>query len=118
MLFITFIPLFFVNVIWLAIPPILLGLLEAVMHLAAIKMFNLPRFYSPGLVTAVFLMMPISIYTIVYVVENSLMHPLYWLYSLLYMMVELVVAQQIIVRMSGMKYSEFLKNVRAKIASK
>ena len=115
---ITFIPLFFPNVIWLAMAPIMLGFLESVMHLAAIKMFNLPRFYSPGMVTAIFAMLPISIYTVVYVVQSSLMQPLYWLYSLLYMIAGLMIAQQIVVRMSGMKYSEFLKKVRANISPK
>ena len=108
----AFVPLFFPNVVCLALAPIMLGFLEAIMHVAAIRMFNLARFYSPGLVTAVFVMLPISLYSVVYVVQNNLMQPLYWLYSIVYMLVGLALAQQIVVRMMGMKYREFLKNVR------
>lgn len=107
----AFVPLFFPNLVWLALAPIMLGFFEAIMHVAAIKMFNLARFYSPGLVTAVLVMLPISIYSIIYVIQNGLMQPLYWLYAILYMLVGLMFAQQIVVRMMGMKYSEFMKNV-------
>jgi len=117
-LFLTFIPLFFPNVTWLAMAPILLGFFEVIAHLGAIKMFNLPRFYSPGLLTAVVAMLPISIYTIVYVAQNSLMQPVFWLFSVLYMIAGLLTAQRIVVRASGMKYSDFLKNVRATIFAK
>jgi hypothetical protein len=41
------------------------------------------------------------------------MQPLYWLYAILYMQVGLMLAQQIVVRMMGMKYTDFLKNVRS-----
>lgn len=113
----AFLPLFFPNVVWLALAPIMLGFLEAVMHVAAIKMFNLPRFYSPGMVTALIALLPISTYSVVYVVQNSLTLPLHWLYAILYMLVGLILAQQIVVRMMGMKYSEFMQNVRANISS-
>ena len=114
-LIITFVPLFFPKVTWLAIAPMLLGIIEVIAHLGAIRMFNLQRFYSPGLVTAVVVMLPISIYTIVYVVQNDLMQPVFWLFSLIYMVIGVLIAQQIVVRMNGMKYSEFLKKVRATI---
>lgn len=110
---------FFPDVVWLAMAPILLGVFEAIVHLAAIKIFKLPRFYSPGLVTAWLLLLPISIYTMTYVVQNNLMQPWwYWLLSLLYMFIGVMIAQQIVVRMNGMKYSDFLKNVRANILGK
>jgi len=116
-LVIAFLPLFFPNIVWLALAPIMLGFLEAVMHVAAIKMFNLPRFYSPGMVTALLALLPISTYFVVYVVQNGLAQPLHWLHAILYMLVGLALAQQIVVRMLGMKYSEFMKNVRANISS-
>lgn len=110
-LVLAFLPLLFPNLVWLALAPIMLGFLEAVMHVVAIKMFNLPRFYSPGMVTALFAMLPISTYSVVYVVQNGLAQPLHWLYAILYMLVGLMLAQQIVVRMMGMKYGEFMKNV-------
>jgi hypothetical protein len=41
------------------------------------------------------------------------MQPVYWLFAFLYVLFGLVVAQQVVIRASGVKYSEFLKNVRA-----
>ena len=38
----------------------------------------------------------------------ALMKPMWWLYSFLYMLFGLLMAQQIVVRTSGMKYSDFL----------
>jgi len=111
-LLITLVPLFFSNVAWLIMAPMMLGILEVVAHLAAIKMFKLKRFYSPGLVTAVVVLLPISIYTIVYAAQHNLMPPVSWLFSFIYMAIGLLSAQQIVVRTSGMKYTEFLKNVR------
>jgi hypothetical protein len=83
------------------------------MHLAMIKMFRLKHFYSPGLATAVVVLMPISIYTFAYVIRHNVMQPISWLLAFLYMLFGLVVAQQIVIRTSGVKYSDFLKNVRA-----
>lgn len=117
-LLIVFIPLFFPNIIFLAMAPMLIGILEVVAHLAAIKMFDMKRFYSPGLLTAVVVLLPISIYTIVYATHNNLMRTVDWLYSFLYMLVGLLLAQQLVVRMSGMKYSDFLRNVKGTLFSK
>ena len=83
------------------------------MHVAMIKMFHFKRFYSPGLATALVVLLPISIYTFAYVIEHKVMQPNAWLYAFLYMLFGLGVAQQIVIRASGVKYTDFLKNVRA-----
>ena len=111
-LVIAFVPLFFPHVPFLAMAAMMLGVLEVVMHLAMIKMFRLKHFYSPGLVTAVVVLLPISIYTFSYVTRHNMMQPTSWLLSFFYMVLGLVVAQQIVIRASGVKYSDFLKNVR------
>ena len=46
------------------------------------------------------------------------MRPLSWLFCLIYMLAALMIAQQIAVRASGMKYSEFLRNARAALLGK
>jgi len=112
---VTLVPFFFPHVAFLAMVPMLLGILEVVAHLAMIKMFGLKRFYSPGLATSVVVLLPISVYTISYAVQHNLMQPVSWLYSFLSMLISLMLAQQIVVRTSGMKYTDFLKNVRATI---
>ncbi|TCU54699.1 uncharacterized protein with HXXEE motif [Novosphingobium sp. PhB57] len=108
-------PLFFPRVPFLAVSSLLLGILEAVAHTAAIWIFELPSFYSPGLATALVLLLPISIYGIVYAVRNGLMRGRTWLFSFLYMVFSLMLAQQLVVRASGMPYAEFLRNIQAHI---
>jgi Protein of unknown function with HXXEE motif len=61
-LVIAFVPLVFPRVPFLAMATMMLGVLETVMHIGMIKMFRLPRFYSPGLATAIVLLLPISIH--------------------------------------------------------
>lgn len=108
-----FAPIILPQVIWLAMAVMILGLLESVVHVAIIKLFDLKRLYSPGLATAVLLMLPISLYTIHYTFQQRLMRPVYWLLSFAYLVVGLMVAQRIVVRGSGMSYINFLKNVKA-----
>lgn len=117
-LVIAFVPLFFPNVPFLAMAAMMLGLMEVVMHLAMIKMFRLPRFYSPGLATALVVLFPISLYTFAYVIRHDLMQPISWLFSFLYMLLGLVIAQQIVIRASGVKYTDFLKKVRTALFEK
>lgn len=110
---IAFVPLFFPHVVFLALAPILLGLLEAVAHVAAIRLFRIGRPYSPGMATAVLVLLPLSIWGIAYVVWHDLTSPLSWLLSLLYLAGSLMLAQRVVVRASGMTYTEFLRNVRS-----
>jgi hypothetical protein len=96
---------------FLTMSAMMLGIMEAVMHTAMIRMFNL-RYYSPGLVTAVFVLLPISLYAFVYVIRENLLSPVSWLFAFLYMLFGLAIAQQIVIRGSGMKYMDFLRTVR------
>jgi Protein of unknown function with HXXEE motif len=72
-LLIAFVPQFFPNVPFLATAPMILGVLEAVVHIGVIKIFRLKHFYSPGLVTADMLLLSISVYSIAYAVRQNLM---------------------------------------------
>jgi len=114
---ISFVPLFFPEAIWLAMAPMILGVLENVGHFGMGRVFKREQFYTPGMVTAI-LMLPISIYSIVYVVQNNLMPPAYWLFSLLYMFICVVSAQAAVITLNGMNYFEFLKTARAAVLAK
>jgi hypothetical protein len=92
--------------------PMVLGVFELVMHTAAIWMFNRKIPYTPGLATAAFLLFPVGFYSIRYAVKNKLMRTIDWLFVFLYMLFSVAIAQQIVVRSSGMSYLEFLRNVR------
>ncbi|MBT8340496.1 MAG: HXXEE domain-containing protein [Desulfatitalea sp.] len=106
------VPLFFPHVVWLTMAPMLLFIGQFPGHIGAVKRFKLERFYSPGLVTAV-LMQPIPIYSIIYVVQNKLMHPVEWLFSIVYAGIVMAIGSIIIIRMNGRKVFEFIKNARA-----
>jgi uncharacterized membrane protein YbhN (UPF0104 family) len=69
-------------------------------------------------VTAVVVLLPISIYGISFTVQNHLMRPWEWVWSFLYMVVGLAIAQATVVRMSGLKYVEFLKRARSTLFAK
>jgi hypothetical protein len=64
-------------------PTMALGVLETLMHIGMIKMFRLPRFYCPGLATAIVLLLPISIYAFAYVIRHGLMQPTSRLFAFL-----------------------------------
>jgi Protein of unknown function with HXXEE motif len=115
---IAFVPLFFPQFTFLLLAPMLLGVLEAVMHTAMIRVFHLKRPYSPGLATALFILLPISAYSLSYAIGHHLVTPLDWLAAFLYMAVGLVIAQRIVVTASGVSYSEFLRNARAAVFRK
>jgi hypothetical protein len=117
-LLIVFVPLFFPNVTFLLLAPIIIGILEVTAHLAAIKMFGFKGFYSPGLITAAFVLLPIAIFGIAYSNIHHMVQPIEWLYAFIYVLGSLMLAQQVVVRMSGMKYSDFLKNVRDTLFTK
>lgn len=108
----VFLPFFFPHVPFMLMIPMLLGFVEAFAHLAAIRMFDLKRPYSPGLVTALFVLLPMSIYGLTYASRHDLMTPLSWLYTALTLFAGLLIAQRLVVNTSGMSYREFLGRVR------
>lgn len=110
---VMFVPaLLFPRRTFLVMVPMVLDVLELVAHTAGIWMFDRKVPYTPGLAIAAFLLFPVSVYSIHYAVRNKLMRPVDWLFVSLYMLACLGVAQQIVVRASGMSYFEFLNNVR------
>lgn len=109
---VAFIPLFFPQVIWLCMAPLVLGYVEALAHLLAIRMNSHHRFYSPGMVTAIFVMLPVSIYGTWYLAMDGMIEPIYWLYAALYLFAFVLGGQAMIVKSNGMKYSDFVRAAR------
>lgn len=111
---VTFLPPLIVpRNVYLAMAPMLLGVLELVAHtLAGFTMSDTPIPYSPGLVTAALLLFPVSVFSIRYAIRNKLMRPGEWLLSLLIVVLALLSAQYIVVTSSGMAYVDFVRNVR------
>jgi hypothetical protein len=108
-------PLLFPRRTFLAMVPMVLGIFELVAHTAGIWMFDREIPYTPGLATAACLLFPTGVYSIRYAIKNKLLRPIDWLFVFLYMLFCLGIAQQVVVRSSGMSYMEFLDNVRKSI---
>lgn len=81
------VPIIFPSVIWLVLAPMFLGVFEALIHFAGIKIMKTKKFYTPGLATAVLFLLPISLYTIYFVSANVLAMSLDWIIGLLYFVV-------------------------------
>jgi hypothetical protein len=112
-LVVVMVPILLPRVPFLSMAVMILGILEAVAHVAAIWVFKLDHFYSPGMVTAVFVLLPISVIGISYATRHHLMSAGKWALAVLYMFAPLIIGQQVVIAASGMSYSEFLKNIAA-----
>jgi hypothetical protein len=117
-LLVAVLPLILWEVKFLTIAPMFLGILEAVAHLLAIKMFNSKKPYSPGLITALFLLFPIAVYTFFTAIRQHLLPLMDYLFAFLYILFSLLLAQRIVINASGMKYKDFLSNVKGTLFKK
>lgn len=113
----TIIPALTSNLIWTVMSTMMIGIIEIFAHLAAARV-NKKRFYSPGLITAVFVQFPLAVYGFYYMISNQMVQGIYWLYAALFLLVPLFGLQAAIVKSNGQKYSEFLSNARKAMFSK
>lgn len=63
--FFAFVPFFLWRIEWLLAVPCFLGIFEAFIHVVGIKLHHMPHPYTPGMVTAVACMLPISIWLLI-----------------------------------------------------
>ena len=105
-----FIPFLFPSIHWMSAAPIILGTIEVFAHLVATRLNKNSKFYSPGMYSALVLMLPITTYGYYYYISNDILSSLEWLYAFLYLFIPLIMIQRFIVTKSGMKYSDFVKN--------
>ena len=78
----------------------------------AIRVFRLPKFYSPGMVTAE-LELLVSVALIVWFEQNNLASALDYVLGVVIMIACVVAMQRTLVWMVGMKYSDLPKRIRA-----
>lgn len=78
------IPVFFPNVIWLGLMPMLFGFSQFIVH-GIVTNKKMKSIYNPGLGAVVFLHYPIGIYYIYYIVPNNLVTGLDWFIAIVYM---------------------------------
>lgn len=117
-LYIGLMPLFFPKIIWLSATCMVLGLIELLAHIAAIRMNKSKSFYTPGMVTAFTILPLISFYGFYYLISNHLMQSSDWLFAFLNLFIPLICAQFISVKSMGVNYRDFLKNAFSSIKNK
>ena len=80
-------PVFFPNVIWLGLAPVLTGLtMQFIGHVIYVNM-KLRSFYSPGAAATVFGHIPIGVVYIYYILANNMVNLWGWLLAVVYMTV-------------------------------
>jgi hypothetical protein len=67
----TFVPFFWDNCVIFILVTATLGIFEGIVHMIGIRIFRLPKFYSPGMVTAE-LELLVSVALIVWLEQNNL----------------------------------------------
>ncbi|HUM84579.1 MAG TPA: HXXEE domain-containing protein [Lachnospiraceae bacterium] len=107
-LYATVIPAFLAGFIWPVMATLFIGIIEVVAHLAAARV-NPKKFYSPGMLTALFVQFPVAAFGYYYLIANGMIRGIYWLYAAVFLLVPLFGLQAIIVRSNGEKWSEFIK---------
>ena len=89
-------PVFFPNVIWLGLAPVLIGLtIQVIGHVIYVNI-KLRSFYSPGVVATVFGHVPIGVIYIHHIIANSLVTLGDWLLAVVYMTVSVFLVFYII----------------------
>ncbi|MCD7920628.1 MAG: HXXEE domain-containing protein [Clostridiales bacterium] len=116
-LYATVLPVFLAGWVWPVMSTLFIGIVEIIMHLAAARI-NKERFYSPGLITAVFVQFPVAVYGYYYLYSNGLVRGIYWLWAILLLIVPLLLIQRAIVVTSGLSYREFMNDARKSLFSK
>lgn len=89
-------PVFFPNVIWLGLAPVLIGLtVQFIGHVIYVNI-KLRSFYSPGVAATVFGHIPIGVIYIHHILANNLVNLWGWLLAVVYMIVSMFLVFYII----------------------
>lgn len=107
----TFVPFFWDDCVILILVTAVLGIFEGYVHLMAIRLFRLPKFYSPGLITAE-LELLVSIALIVWLEQNNLTSATDYIWGVVIMFACFITMQKTLTMMIGIKYSELPKRLR------
>lgn len=111
-------PLFIPEAPWLTFTAIVLSFVKALAHFAVIRLNESRKFYSPGFIAALLLILPLSIYGIIFILINNFIQPIEFAYSLIYFILPLIIAQLLIILSNGIKYKELLKQIQVALFHK
>jgi len=76
-------PIFFANIIWLGLAPMLFGIMQFMVH-GVMTNKKMNSLYNPGLGAVVLLHIPIGIYYIYYITSNALVKGIDWIIAIAY----------------------------------
>ena len=107
----TFIPFFLDDCVICILVTAALGIFEGFVHLMAIRLFRLPKFYSPGLITAE-LELLVSIALIIWLEQNALVSATDYILGVVIMFACFVIMQKTLTMMVEVKYSELPLRLR------
>ena len=112
----TFVPFFWDNCVIFILVTATLGIFEGIVHMMGIRIFRLPKFYSPGMVTAE-LELLVSVVLIVWLEQNVLASATDYIWGVVIMFACFIAMQRTLAWMVGMKYSELPKRLRKQWSS-
>lgn len=99
------------KIAWLAMILPVLGVLEAIVHTAMIKIFRQKKPYSPGMVTA-YIMCVLSIWMFGYAAKNSLVEGWQYAAAVFIMVIGFLCGQQWMLRHAGMKLPDMTRRMK------
>lgn len=108
----TFVPFFWDECVIFILVTAVLGIFEGFVHMMAIRLFRLPKFYSPGMVTAL-LELFVSVALIVWLEQNDLASATDYIWGVVIMFACFITMQKTLTMMVGVKYSELPGRIRA-----
>ena len=110
------IPVCLLQVPWLVIGALVLGIIEPLAHIVAGRANPKTRIYSPGMLTSLLFILPLDMFTIWYVIAVEPFAWYWWLVATALLLIPLFGTQRfIVVKMMGMSYGEFVRNARDSI---
>lgn len=113
---ITFIP-FFTQIPLLALPAVILGIFEAFIHLVGIKIHNMDKPYTPGLITAL-LQCVASVFSIILLSDAGLAQGLDYLWGTLIFFICFAAMQRTVIGIFGLGYKDIIANAKKKLVKK
>jgi len=109
---ITFVPFFVQNPIMVLVP-VYLGIFEAVVHVVGIKLHKMSKPYTPGMVTALALLV-LSVCALVSFTKHNLINGSDYAFGVLCMFVCFVAMQRTVIAIFGLGYKDIIAKAKSK----
>ena len=116
LILITFVP-FFTQSGLIALIPVYLGIFEAIVHLAGIKLHRMDKPYTPGLITAL-CMCAASVCVLIVFSRQQIVRGAEYGWGVLLMILSFIAMQRSVIAIFGLSYKDLAKTAKKKILAK